>query len=105
MMSVWSIAGDAFHQTNHDAVSVASGIGGAFTAVSRYAGAFRNVSVSGAFDAAALDGGAEATMAVVGGTIVAAAPEVATAVAIGGGLAYAADYIDHFGQDAGWWGN
>ena len=103
--NTWHSASSAFNQTNHDAVSVGSTILNAITGASgarNAASAISEARAGGTFAAAELDGGA-AAVARVGIGI--ATPEIATPVAVGAGLAYGADFIDHFGQNMGWWKN
>lgn len=104
-MSWWSATVNAFNQTNHDSISVASGIAGAITGGTRMASAFKTASASSVFDAAAIDGGTVAVGEVSAGVVASAAPAVVGAVAVGAGVAYAGDFVDHFGQNMGWWGN
>ncbi|GLG00222.1 hypothetical protein Alches_02610 [Alicyclobacillus hesperidum subsp. aegles] len=99
-MSWWSSAVKAFHQTNHDAVSVASGIAAAVTGGGKMASSINAARNAGVFDAVAIDGGAVAVGEVGVGVVSAAAPAAA-----GAAVAYAGDFVDHFGQNMGWWGN
>ncbi|SHL08389.1 hypothetical protein [Alicyclobacillus tolerans] len=104
-MNFWGDVTRAFRETNHDAVSVASGIGAALNGGGKLYGSFKTASADGVFDAATIDGGASAVADVGAGVVAAAAPEAAIAAATGAVFGYGADFVDHLGQNLGWWGN
>ncbi|PWI56836.1 hypothetical protein [Sulfoacidibacillus thermotolerans] len=104
-MSWWSATVKAFNQTNRDSVSVASGIAAAVTGGGKIASSINTANKAGVFDAAVIDGGTAAVGEVGAGVVAYAAPAAAAAAVGAATLAYAGDFIDHFGQNMGWWGN